>query len=198
MTEVGPYDPLRTEVPDLDAEFTVEYDEQTGPAWDVWSLTYPHREADARKYLVHDGVANEVYWYRDTRDGRWYGLPDITLVRAYNERLFARERLTEDRRERRRRVGRTFGLFLGLTFVLFPIIPDVAPWLWVSSPLVFLALRTLYGRAPKARYGKLAEVRFDEFRSDAEKRRTRDHLLAVAGGVVTFVLWRAWRRHHHG
>lgn len=196
--ELRPYnrwdDPNYTGVED--AEYIVEYESQTGPAWDVWALTYPHREADARKYLVHERTHNGVYWYRDMRNDREYGLPEIELVEAHNARLVARQERAENRRGVRKRVFAATGMFLALSVILLPVIPAVAPWLWVASPAFFWLMTKLYGRDPKISYARLAEVRFDEFESDAEVQAREDRKLANQLTIAMVLGYLHLRKHY--
>ena len=174
-----------------DADFTVEHDGQSGPAWDVWALTWPQREADARQHLVHIETHAGVYWYRDERDGRLYGMPDISLVREENERLATALVRAEARRAAIRRVHYGLGMFVFLSLMLLGVAPDVIPWIWVSLPFIVLAYRHALRRQPEPRYAKLAEVRFDVFVSDQEivdrRRRLVANVLTI--GFAALLLW---------
>jgi hypothetical protein len=174
-----------------DAEFTVEYDTQSGPAWDVWALTWPQREADARQHLEHVSTHAGAYWYRDRRDDRVYGMPDISLVRAENERMVAVSARTEARRAAVRRVHYAVGMFAFLSLVLLGLAPDVIPWIWVALPFIVVAYRHALRRQPEPRYAKLAEVRFDVFVSDEEIRAHRQRLIAnlLTIGFAGLLLW---------
>lgn len=174
-----------------DAEFTVEYDIQSGPAWDVWALTWPQREVDARQHLEHVITHAGVYWYRDRRDDRVYGMPDISLVRAENERMVAVSARAEARRTAVRRVHYAVGMFTFLSLVLLGLAPDVIPWIWVALPFIVVAYRHALRRQPEPRYAKLAEVRFDVFVSDEEIRARRQRLIAnlLTIGFAGLLLW---------
>lgn len=174
-----------------DADFTVEYDGQAGPAWDVWALTWPQREADARQHLVHIGTHAGAYWYRDRRDDRIYGMPDISLVRFENERLAAAWARADARRAAIRRVHYAVGMFAFLSLVLLGIAPLVIPWIWVALPFIVVAYRHAMRRTPEPRYAKLAEVRFDVFVSDKEIRERRRRLIAnvLTIGFAALLLW---------
>lgn len=176
-----------------DAEFTVEYDDgKSGPAWDVWALTYPHREREARARLTHTATVNQAYWYQDG-DGKVYGMPDINLVRAENERLIEREHRADLRLARVRRYMMSLGMVFGLVlFVGIPLIPDVAPWLLVGIPLTLPVLYKISKRRPKERYRKLApDARFDIFETDEEIRARRQRLIAnvLTIGITALLLW---------
>lgn len=173
------------------ADFTVEYDGQSGPAWDVWALTWPQREADARQHLVHIGTHAGVYWYRDNRDDRLYGMPDISLVRAENERIVQANFRGEARRAAVRRVHYALGMFTFLSLMLLGVAPDVIPWIWVSLPFIVLAYRHALRRQAEPRYAKLAEVRFDVFVSDEEIWARRQRLIAnvLTIGFAALLLW---------
>lgn len=188
-------DPDYTEAEDV--PFEVAYEDQTGPAWDVWALTYPHREADAREYLVHERTHNDVYWYRDTRDQREYGMPSVELVEAYNEILVERQHRADRRTLAKKRIFAATGMFLVLVFILGPVIPAAAPWLIVSSPVFFLLVSKFYGRDPKLSYAKIAEVRFDEFTSNQERH---DRMIRIIANVLTIGMiggWLYWRHHRN-
>lgn len=174
-----------------DADFTVEYDGQSGPAWDVWALTWPQREADARQHLEHVGTHAGVYWYRDRRDDRVYGMPDISLVRTENERLAAAIARADARHAATRRVHYAVGMFVFLSLVLLGAAPDVIPWIWVALPFIVVAYRHALRRQPEPRYAKLAEVRFDVFVSDAEIHERRQRLIAnlLTIGFAGLLLW---------
>lgn len=174
-----------------DAEFTVEYDGQSGPAWDVWALTWPQREADARQHLEHIGTHAGAYWYRDRRDERVYGMPDISLVRAENERLATALVRADARRAAVRRVKYAVGMFAFLSLVLLGVAPLVIPWIWVALPFLWAAYRHAVNRQPEPRYAKLAEVRFDVFVSDEEIRARRQRLIAnlLTIGFAGLLLW---------
>lgn len=174
-----------------DAEFTVEYDGQAGPAWDVWALTWPQREADARQHLVHVGTHAGVYWYRDNRDDRIYGMPDINLVRVENERLAAALVRADARRTAVKRVHYGLGMFTFFSLMLLGVAPLVIPWIWVALPFIVLAYRHALRSQPEPRYAKLAEVRFDVFVSDEEKRDRRRRLIAnlLTIGFAALLLW---------
>lgn len=184
------WDEIRTEGIE-DAEFTVEYDGQGGPAWDVWALTWPQREADARQHLEHIGTHAGVYWYRDRRDRRIYGMPDINLVRVENERVAQANFRGDARRAAVRRVHYAVGMFVFLTLMLLGLAPDVIPWIWVSIPFILVAYHRAVKRMVLPRYDKLAEVRFDVFVSDEEKRDRRRRLIAnlLTIGFAALLLW---------
>jgi hypothetical protein len=179
------------EQPPLDVEFDVTYEDQVGPAWDVWALSYPQREADARKYLKQIDVSDGVYWYCDTRDDRLYGMPDINLVRQENERLWQATERAAVRRGAVRRVHYAFGMFLFLSLVLLGVAPDVIPWMWVAAPFVVVAYRHALNRTPQPRYEKLSDTRFDVFVSDQEKRERRQRLIAnvLTLGIAVLLIW---------
>lgn len=189
------WDEVRAEAAE-DVDFTVEHDDQSGPAWDVWALTYPLRGADARQYLTHIQTHAEVYWYRDRRDDRVYGMPDIDLVRRENDRVISANRRGDVRRAAVKRVHYAVGMFLFLSLVLLGLAPDVIPWIWVAIPAVIVAYRHAMNHMVSPRYAKLAEVRFDVFVSDAEIRERRQRLLAnvLTLGFVVVVLWLLHRR----
>lgn len=176
-----------------DAEFTVEYDDvKSGPAWDVWALTYPHREREARERLTHTATVNRAYWYRDSRDGKTYGLPDIDLVRAENERLIEHEYRADLRHAAVRRVHYAVGMFLFLSLVLLGLAPDVIPWLWVAVPFIVVAYRHALNRRPKERYRTLApDARFEIFQTDEEIWARRQRILAnvLTIGFTVVLLW---------
>jgi hypothetical protein len=181
----------RAQAPVEDAEFTVEYDGQAGPAWDVWALTWPQREADARQHLEHINTHAGVYWYRDRRDDRIYGMPSISLVRAENERLAGALVRADARRAAVKRVHYALGMFTFLSLMLLGVVPDVVPWIWVALPFIVVAYRRALRRKPRTRYAKLAEVRFDVFVSDEEIRDRRRRLIAnlLTVGFTALLLW---------
>jgi hypothetical protein len=179
----------RAAAPPEDAEFSVEYDEQTGPAWDVWAITYPHREADARKYLVHERTHNGVYWYRDTRDEREYGMPEIELAEAHNEVLVSRQDRADHQRDVRKRLIRASIMLTALCFCLLPFVGHAFGWILLGLPVAIWLLKKVYGREPKLSYRKLAEVRFDEFESDAEIQERRVRRLGNLLIVLTVGLY---------
>lgn len=179
------------EQPPLDVEFDVTYEDQVGPAWDVWALSYPQREADARKYLKQVDVSDGVYWYRDTRDDRLYGMPDINLVRQENDRVMRANWRGDRRRAAVRRVHYAVGMFIFLSLMLLGLAPDVIPWIWVAIPFVLVAYRHAVNRMALPRYDKLTETRFDVFVSDREKRERRQRLIANALtlGFAVLLIW---------
>jgi hypothetical protein len=179
------------EQPPIDVEFDVTYEDQRGPAWDVWALSYPQREADARRYLKQIDVSDGVYWYRDTRDDRLYGMPDIDLVREENERIWRASERAAVRRAAKRRVYVATGMFAFLSLMLLGLAPDVIPWVWVALPFLLVAYRHAANRTPKPRYEKLTDIRFDVFISDQEKRERRQRLIAnvVTLGATVFLIW---------
>jgi hypothetical protein len=181
----------REQPPAEDVEFDVTYEDQIGPAWDVWALSYPQRESDARKYLVQIDVSDGVYWYRDTRDERLYGMPDIDLVRRENERLAGAAVRAESRHDAIRRVHYAVGMFAFLSLVLLGLAPDVIPWIWVALPFLVVAYRHALNHAPAPRYDKLTDIRFDVFVSDEEKRERRRRLIAnvVTLGATVLLIW---------
>lgn len=179
------------EAPPIDVEFDVTYEDQRGPAWDVWALSYPQREADARKYLKQIDVSDGVYWYRDTRDDRLYGMPDIDLVRAENERVMHANWRGESRRASVKRVHYATGMFAFLSLMLLGLAPDVIPWIWVGLPFIVVAYRHALNRMVLPRYEKLSDIRFDVFVSDQEKRERRQRLIAnvVTLGATVLLIW---------
>jgi hypothetical protein len=174
-----------------DAEFTFEYEGQAGPAWDVWGLTWPQREADARQHLEHVDTYAGVYWYRDRRDDRVYGMPDITLVRAENDRVMHANWRGQVRRAAVKRVHYAVGMFVFLSLMLLGVVPDVIPWIWVALPVIVVAYRHALRRQPEPRYAKLTEARFDVFVSDEEIRDRRRRLIAnlLTIGFAALLLW---------
>lgn len=184
------------EQPPIDVEFDVAYEDQTGPAWDVWALSYPQREADARKYLKQIDTSPGVYWYRDERDGRLYGMPDIDLVRQENDRVMRANWKGERRRAAVRRVHYAVGMFAFLSLVLLGLAPDVIPWIWVALPFIVVAYRHAMNRMVLPRYDKLTETRFDVFVSDEEKRERRRRLIAnvLTLGFAVLLIWLFSRR----
>lgn len=179
------------DAPPIDVEFDVTYEDQRGPAWDVWALSYPQREADARKFLKQIDVSDGVYWYRDERDGKLYGMPDIDLVRRENERLAGAVARAEGRRGAIKRVNYAVGMFAFLSLVLLGVAPDVIPWIWVALPFVVVAYRHALNHMPTPRYDKLTDIRFDVFVSDEEKRERRRRLIAnvVTLGLTVLLIW---------
>lgn len=179
------------EAPPIDVEFDVTYEDQRGPAWDVWALSYPQRESDARKYLKQIDVSDGVYWYRDTRNERLYGMPDIDLVRRENERIWQATERAAVRQDAVRRVHYAVGMFAFLSLVLLGAAPDVIPWIWVALPFVVVAYRHALNRVPQPRYEKLTDIRFDVFVSDEEIRERRRRLIAnvVTLGATVLLIW---------
>lgn len=186
-------DPSYTEAED--AEFVVE-DAPEGPQWRVWDHTYPWRKADARRYLVYEDQTHDVYWYRDLRNQRLYGMPDLELVRAYNELLDERYERAERRRDRRRRGLYLAGMFLVVVFIMGVAMPAVAPWLLLVVPVVMWLATKTYGRDPKPRYDTITEARFDLFLSDQEIHDRRMRLLGWGLTLGLIVLWIWWRHRH--
>ena len=174
-----------------DAEFTVEYDGQAGPAWDVWALTWPQREADARQYLEYIGTHAGVYWYRDRRDDRIFGMPDINLVREENERVWRASERAAVRRAAKRRVYYAVGMLAFLSLVLLGLAPDVIPWIWLALPFALVAYRHAVNKVPEPRYATLAAVRFEVFVSDEEIRERHRRLIAnlLTFGFAALLLW---------
>jgi hypothetical protein len=181
----------RDQPPAEDVEFDVTYEDQTGPAWDVWALTYPQREADARRYLQQIDTSDDVYWYRDARDDKLYGMPDIDLVRRENERVMHSNWRGEARRVSVKRVHYAVGMFTFLSLALLGLAPDVIPWIWVALPFVVVAYRHALNRMVLPRYEKLSDTRFDVFVSDEEKRERRQRLIAnvVTLGATVLLIW---------
>lgn len=178
-----------------DAEFVVE-DEPEGPQWRVWDLTYPQRKADARKYLIFEGTSHEVYWYRDVRNQRLYGMPDLELVQVYHELLDERFDRAEHRRDRRRRGLYLAGMLLVAVFIAGVAMPDVAPWLLLAVPAVMWLATKTYGRDPRVRYDRITEARFDFFLSDREIHERRMRWLALGLTLGVALLWVHWRHRH--
>lgn len=186
------------DAPVEDAEFTVEYEGDlpfVGPAWDVWALTWPHRATDARRHLTHFETSHDVYWYRDARNGRVYGMPDINLVRAENERILGAEARAEHRQGIHRRVKYAVGMLVFLSLVLLGLAPAVIPWIWVCLPFAMYAYTRAIHRTPQPRYAKLAEARFDVFESDQEIRDRRLRRILIGATLGIALLW-FWLRHH--
>jgi hypothetical protein len=180
-----------------DAEFEVVDDGQDGEAWDVWALTYPLREADARRYLDHFDTSefhngDRVYWYRDRRNEKVYGMPDIELVRAENERITGAYYRADLRSKRLLRLLYAYSMFLVATlFIGLPLAPDVVPWLWVASAAILPFLYRARQHLPRPRYDRLTEVRFDIFVSDREIHERRQRLIAnvLTVGFAALLLW---------
>lgn len=183
----------RWDGPVVDAEFTVEDEEQSGSAWDVWALTFPHREHDARKYLIHVETAYEIYWYRDRRDERVYGMPDIELARAENERVIEKNRTRHLGGARRVAIALVM-LTMAILLIGIPLMPDVAPWLILALPVLAFVVYRRSARFARPRYDRLTEFRFDLFESDQERRDRRNRWIVY---VVTAGLAVLWLRHRH-
>jgi hypothetical protein len=181
----------REQTPVEDVEFDVSYDDQIGPAWDVWALSFPQREADARRYLKQIDTSPGVYWYRDERDDKLYGMPDIDLVRQENERVMHANWRGESRRASIKRVHYATGMFAFLSLMLLGLAPDVIPWIWVGLPFIVVAYRHAMNRMVLPRYDKLTDTRFDVFVSDEEKRARRRRLIAnvVTLGATIVLIW---------
>lgn len=181
-----------------DAEFTVEDPGEEAPEWRVWAETYPWREADARRYLEFEVESHDVYWYRDRRDGRQYGMPSLKAVRRANARFERRAAVDAKRWTYARRwVGVYFIVSVGFVGAFGP--PVI--WSWLALP--FLAL--WFGRkrrlASEVDYTRLAEARFDEFVSDEEREEQRRALIATGATLAGFYALhkiRQWDRHLRG
>jgi hypothetical protein len=182
-----------------DAEFTVEYDGDQpfgGPAWEVWEHTWPHRAADARKYLTHFDTSHDVYWYRDARNQRVYGMPDLQLVHAENARITSAVARAEHRVATYRRVKYAVGMLAFLSLVLLGLAPAVIPWIWLALPFVMWSCARAMQRTPRPRYARLAEARFDVFESDQEIRDRQIRRIVIGATLGIAFFW-FWLRHHH-
>jgi hypothetical protein len=179
-----------------DAEFDVVHDGQEGDAWDVWALTYPQRGRDARQYLDHFETSDiddeRVYWYRDRRNSRVYGMPDIELVHEENDRLGGAYVRQEHRSKRLRRVLYGYLMFLAFTlFIGLGLAPLVVPWLWVASAVLLPLFFRVARRQPRASYHRLTQARFDVFVSDQEIYERRQRIIAnvLTIGFAALLLW---------
>jgi hypothetical protein len=180
-----------------EGDFDVSYPEQVGPAWDVWAITYPWREADARKYLVHERTHNGVYWYRDTRTQQEFGMPEIELAEAHNEHVVDKQDHSLRERYPRRKFYVATGMLLFLTLILLPVAPDVIPWLWVASPFFLGIMSRYYNRVPKISYARLSEVRYDEFKSDREIQERLNRIVGTIFTLGLFAIYLYFRHHRH-
>lgn len=182
------------EHPVEDAEFNVEDPGQEAPEWQVWDETYPHRAADARQHLAFEAESHGVYWYRDPRDGRQYGMPSLKNARRINDR-FERRAAVDARRWTY--ALRWVGIYLVLSCGLIGAVGPVVVYTWLALPFVALWIGSKRRKASRVDYTKVLGARFDEFLSDQERIERRNALIATGAIVGGYVAIKAVGHHLH-